>query len=46
LTAVGIELGKFDADSGATDESDDCVAESGSDSRANLATIVEADPKQ
>ena len=43
LTAVGIELGKFDADSGSADQPDDCVAESGSDSRANPSTIVEAD---
>lgn len=45
LAAVGIELGKFDADSGTADQPDDCVAESGSDSRANPSTIVEAYPK-
>ena len=45
LTAVGIELGKFDADSGAADQPDDCVAECGRNSRAYPSTIVEADPK-
>ena len=45
LTAVGIELGKFDADSGSADQPHDCVAECGSNSRANPSTIVEAYPK-
>jgi hypothetical protein len=45
LAAAGIELGKFDADSGTADQPDDCVAECGSDSRANPSTIVEAYPK-
>ena len=45
LTAVWIELGKFDADSGSADQPYDCVAEGGCYSRANLATIVEANTK-
>jgi hypothetical protein len=46
LTAVRIELGKLHADSGPTNQPDDCVAESGGDARADPATIVEAHPKQ
>jgi hypothetical protein len=46
LTAVRIELGKFDADSGATDQPDDCVAKSGGNPRADPATIVETNQEQ
>ena len=46
LAAVRIEIGKFDADSGPTNQPDDCVAEGGRNARANLATIVETNQEQ